>query len=54
MNSERQQEGFFGYSVISPQNLIDMCDDKAVVICTTKYVQEVEKYLLDNGIKKMK
>lgn len=52
MNSERQQEGFFGYSVISPQNLIDMCDDKAVVICTTKYVQEVEKYLLDNGIRK--
>ena len=52
VNEELQRIGFKGYNVISPQNLIDMKEDKAIIICTTKYIDDVKKYLLSNGIRK--
>jgi FkbM family methyltransferase len=51
-NKKLQETGFEGYNVISPQALIGMKENKAVIICTTKYIEEVKKYLLENGIKK--
>lgn len=51
-NSEKQKEGFHGYNVMSPEELINIKDEKSIVICTTKYAKEVEEYLLNNGILK--
>lgn len=47
---EKQKKGFHGYKVISPEELIKMKEEKIVVICTTKYMKDVEEYLLSNGI----
>lgn len=46
----RQKEGFEGYKIISPIELFQMKKPKKIVICTTKYYNEIKKYLEDNGI----
>lgn len=45
----KQDEGVCGYKVISPEEMFGM-EHKKVVICTTKYYQDTEAYLLDNGV----
>lgn len=49
-DSRKQKGDFHGYQVISPKTLFQMFGPKKVVICTTKYMQEVKDYLLQNGI----
>lgn len=49
---EKQKNGFHGFDVISPQELINMKEKKRVIICTTKYLEDVEKYLIRSGLKK--
>lgn len=46
---EKQNAGFYGYKVISPESMFGI-DNKKVVICTTKYYCDTEKYLMDIGI----
>lgn len=48
-NTLKQEEGFNGYKVISPDEMFDI-DHKKIVICTTKYYQDTEAYLLNNKI----
>lgn len=48
-DARKQKEGFAGYTVISPEKMFGM-DHKKIVICTTKYYQDTESYLLSNGI----
>jgi FkbM family methyltransferase len=43
-------EGYKGYRVISPEELYNDSDRKSIVICTTKYWNEVRNLLLSNGI----
>ncbi len=46
---QKQNTGFYGYKVISPEMLLGM-DNRKVVICTTKYYEETEKYLIAHGV----
>lgn len=48
----KQNQGFYGFNVIAPEEMFHADNDKKVVICTTKYYQETEEYLLKNGISK--
>lgn len=50
-NIEKQKGDFYGYKVISPEELIEMREPKSVVICTTKYLKEVKGYLCNKGVK---
>lgn len=49
-NVKKQKEDFYGYKVISPEELVGMKEPKSIVICTTKYMEEVKEYLCNNGI----
>lgn len=49
---QKQKDGFHGYPVISPAELVNFGRDKVVFICTRIYADEIMKFLLDNGIKK--
>ena len=51
-NVEKQKRGFFGHRVMSPDDLFKIDTEKVVVICTTKYMDEVEQFLMKNGIHK--
>lgn len=51
-NVEKQKVGFRGYAVIRPDELFEMQEEKVVIICTTKYADEVKDYLLEKGIHK--
>ncbi len=46
----KQREGYHGYTVISPQELIQNAGDSCIVICTTKYMEEVRNFLLSKGV----
>lgn len=46
---QKQNTGFYGFKVISPEILFRM-DNKKVVICTTKYYQDTEKNLIAHGV----
>lgn len=49
-DEKKQKEGFFGHRVMSPIELLQMKDSKNIVICSTKYYDEIKKYLENNGI----
>ncbi len=46
---QKQNTGFHGFKVISPEMLFRM-KDKKVVICTTKYYQDTENILIAHGV----
>ncbi len=48
-DKDRQDRGFCGFPVISPEKMFRTDGRKKVVICTTKYYREAEEYLLKNG-----
>lgn len=47
---EKQANGYYGYSVCSPEEAVKNGKDKSFIICTTKYTDEVKEYLLSNGV----
>lgn len=47
----KQKEGYYGYTVISPKELVKDTEDKCIVICTTKYMDEVRNSLLSKGVR---
>lgn len=48
-NKERQNAGFHGYKVISPDRLLNL-KDVCVIVCSRQYGGEIKEYLLANGI----
>ncbi len=46
----KQKEGYHGYTVISPEELLQNAEDSCIVICTTKYMDEVRNSLLSKGV----
>lgn len=48
----KQNTGFHGFRVASPEEMFRTNGSKKVVICTTKYYRDTEKYLLGNGIRR--
>lgn len=51
-DTDKQDKGFYGFKVIAPEQMFRADNGKKVIICTTKYYQDTEKYLLENGIAK--
>lgn len=46
---QKQNDGFYGFKVISPETLFRMNNSK-VVICTTKYYDDTEENLIKYGV----
>lgn len=51
-NIEKQQKGYLGYAVISPEELFTTYADAVVVIGTSNYFEEIKLDLLQHGIRK--
>ncbi|MEY8430643.1 FkbM family methyltransferase [Lachnospiraceae bacterium 48-42] len=49
-SAEKQGTDFYGFQVITPSELFGMTEPKSIVICTTKYMEEVRACLLEHGI----
>lgn len=46
---QKQNTGFYGFQVISPEKMFGM-DKKKIVICTTKYYRDTEENLIHHGV----
>lgn len=49
-DKDKQKQGFCGFRVVDPEQMFRADEGKKVVICTTKYYHDTEKYLLKHGI----
>lgn len=50
-NPKKQEEGWKGLAVISPETLVEKKRDAYVVICTMEYYDEITEYLQKNGFR---
>ena len=51
LDERYEEKDFYGYRVVSPAEVFRMTEPKSIVICTTKYMEEVKEYLRRNRIK---
>lgn len=49
-NEKKQQEGWKGYPVLSPEQLLERKQDVYIAINSSGFQQEIEQFLMNNGV----